>query len=151
LLCSFLWAKHCLVVMLSIVEACSASSLYRGCLVTLVSCMGRNTGVPDCSASNTDYLHLGCSNSIVGVVILPLILLLVLSGSATGILVGDRACIAGLGCLRNGDGYCSRSKVHSSCASDPPSPYASFRSCLFYQSGAKRWGKCGSSAGNTGG
>jgi hypothetical protein len=49
-------------------------------------------------------------------------------GSIFGIPENDHACIVGMGFLRNRDNGCSRSEVHSSCASDLPSPCASSRS-----------------------
>jgi hypothetical protein len=79
------------------------------------------------SASDTGYLLTGCSGSTAAAAADTA------SETAVGVgadsvadtPVGDHACSAGMDCLRNGDGCCSRTEVHSSCASDLPSPYAS--------------------------
>jgi hypothetical protein len=48
------------------------------------------------------------------------------AGSIADIPMGDHACIAGMGCSRNGDDCCSQSMVRLSCAFYLPSPYAFF-------------------------
>jgi hypothetical protein len=55
-----------------------------------------------------------------------------------GVLEGDFAGTGGVGCLRNGDGCCSRPEVHQSCASGLQSPGASSQSLWLYQSEAER-------------
>jgi hypothetical protein len=103
--------------------------LVLGLLGCSDSLLGQEGEVPDGSASDTGYLPAGCSDDTVAAV-----------GTAsetaadTGansdadIPVGDHACLAEMNCLRSGGGYCSRTVVHSSCASDLPFPCASSRS-----------------------
>jgi hypothetical protein len=117
----------------------SGLALHSGsilCLLLVLGLLGcsdsllRQEGeVPGCSASDTGYLPAGCSDDTAAAV-----------GTAsetaadTGansdadIPVGDHACLDEMNCLRSGVGCCSRTVVHSSCASDLPSPCASIRS-----------------------
>jgi hypothetical protein len=52
--------------------------------------------------------------------------------------------------MSSGDDCYSRPEIHQSYVSYLPSPRASFQSLWFYRSNARRWGKCGSSAGSEG-
>jgi hypothetical protein len=83
--------------------------------------------VPDCYASDTNYLHAGyfegtaavatgTASKIAGEVDID---------SITDIPLGDDAHIAKMNCLRSGGDCCSRFVVHSSCDFDLPSPCAS--------------------------
>jgi hypothetical protein len=85
--------------------------------------------VSDCSTSGTDFLPIvysdgtaatfgTASKSAAGSDV----------GYAADIPVGGHACIDGMNCLRNGGDCYSRTRVHSSCASNLPSPYAFFQS-----------------------
>jgi hypothetical protein len=117
----------------------SGSTLFLLLVLGLLGCsdllLGQEGEVPGCSASDTGYLPAGCSDDIAAAVgtasetaactgadYLPA------SCSDAGIHVGDQACLAEMNCLRNGGGCCSRTVVHSSCASDLPYPCASSRS-----------------------
>jgi hypothetical protein len=51
---------HRPMALLSIMEACSASSLQWGCLTALIGCWGEDE-VPANSASRTDFLLSNCS------------------------------------------------------------------------------------------
>jgi hypothetical protein len=108
----------------------SGSILYLLLLLGLLGCsdslLGQEGEVPGCSASDTSYLPAGCSDDTATAV-----------GTASEtdagmgtdsdarIPVGDHACIAEMNCLRSGGGCCSRTVVHSSCASDLPYPCSS--------------------------
>jgi hypothetical protein len=107
--------------------------------------MGKEGEVPDCSASCTDFLHVGCfdcTTVVEGIA----------SGTAAGtdvdIPMGVHACIARVNCLRNGGGCCFWTVVHSSCAFGPPSLYAFSWSLFLCELDVGRWGKCDSSIGN---
>jgi hypothetical protein len=103
--------------------------LVLGLLGCSDSLLGQEGEVPGCSASDTGYLPAGFSDDTAAAV-----------GTASetaagtgadsdaGIPMGDQACLAEMNCLRSGGGCCSRTVVHSSCASDLPFPCASSRS-----------------------
>jgi hypothetical protein len=85
--------------------------------------------VPGCSASDTGYLLAGCSDDTAADVGTACETAAGMgSDSDAGIPMGDHACIAEMNYLRSGGGCCSRTVVHSTCASDHPFPCASSRS-----------------------
>jgi hypothetical protein len=78
--------------------------------------------VPNCSASCTDFLYVGC---FYGTVVVESTASGTIASTDTSSIVdipmGSHACIVGVNCLRNGGGCCSRTVVHSSCSSGSPS------------------------------
>jgi hypothetical protein len=93
------------------------------------SLLGQEGEVPGCSASDTGYLPTDYSDdtaTAVGTVSETAAGMD--ADSDAGIPVGDQACLAEMNCLSSGGGRCSRTVVHSSCASDLPYPCASSRS-----------------------
>jgi hypothetical protein len=115
----------------------NGSALHNGrilCLLLalgLLDCsswlLGQKDEVPDCSASRTDFLLVGCSSGTAPDVegTTSRTTAKVDTSSSADILEGDFACTVEVDYLRNRGDCCSQAEVHQSCACDPPSPCAS--------------------------